>query len=104
MDKKLQTAILQYIQKCKEVTKSQVVNEVSKFYGWERIDVQEAIHILLDDERKVRIIGLADTLGLTKKGHEGLTPWYKQIYYFLKNNLLIMLNLILNLMKRKNAF
>ncbi len=93
MDKELQKIVLQYIKKCKEVCRSQVIGEVSKIKNCERLDTQEAINILLDD-KKIMIVGLADTLALTRRGHEALSPWYKIVYYFIRNNFFTIIGLV----------
>ena len=85
MDKKLQILILKYIRKAKEVTRGQVITVINQSSGYERIDIQEAINILLKDDKKIRIVGRADTLSLTKRGHEALAPWYKKAFNFIRD-------------------
>ena len=93
MEKKIQKAVLQYIKKCKEVTRSQVIGEVSKLQGCERIGTQEAINILIDD-KKIHIVGLADTLALTRKGYESLESLPKKILYFVRDNFFSLFNIV----------
>ena len=60
------------------MTRDQVINVVSGEDLENRINVQEAINLLLDDN-KIFIVGRADTLALTNKE-------YEQFYFFNNNN------------------
>jgi len=75
---KEQQSVLEYIKKTKEVTRGQVINEVSTENGYERINVQEAINLLLDGGF-ISVVGRADTLAHTNKGHLQLGSWHKRI-------------------------
>ena len=82
MNKKIQIAVLKYIKKVKEVSRGQIINEVSNLENCERIFVQEAINIL-EHSKEIFAIKkydsiIADTFTLTNKGYETLGPWYKK--------------------------
>lgn len=81
MNKKLQIAVLKYI-KGREISRSQIIDEVSKLQNCERENVSEAINILEFDGEIGAIKKYdsltADTFTLTSKGYEVLAPWYKK--------------------------
>lgn len=96
MDKQLQTVILKYIKKTKEVPRDQIINVINQSNNYERVNVQEAINIL-EDDKKIKIVGPVDTFALTRKGHEALTPLHMRLLYFIRNVFFGLLKIKVNI-------
>lgn len=75
---KIKQSILNCIKKHREVTKFQIITELSNENSEKRILVQEAINLLLSNN-SIFVVDRANTLALTEEGLKQLNPWYQKI-------------------------